>query len=152
MIPRKLIVLCVLTIMGCGCGKDRTPLHANIRAAVEQGDLADVRLHIRNGADIFAPPPRNQTSLLFLAASRGHVDIVRFLVSRGADVNVRESDGPFSGATPLHGAASEGHVEVVRYLLRQGADINAVFKGGLTPLMLAAAHGHTETENFLQQQ
>ena len=47
-----------------------------------------------------------------LAASRGHVHVLRYLLDRGADVNARAHDG----CTPLHLAILDEHVETVRPL------------------------------------
>ena len=44
---------------------------------------------------------------LFVAASRGYPEIVRYLIGKRADVSVKtstESEGLFAGLTPLHGA------------------------------------------------
>jgi ankyrin repeat protein len=59
---------------------------------------------------------------LFLAASEGKLDVVRYLLDEGANVNARES----SGSTPLAEAAYYGHVNVIKELLLRGADINAI--------------------------
>ncbi|XP_043203719.1 acyl-CoA-binding domain-containing protein 6-like [Amphibalanus amphitrite] len=67
--------------------------------------------------------------LLHWAADRGHVDIVRLLLTRGATVDCRDADGQ----TPLHYAASCGHTEVARVLLEAGADPKVTDTDGVTP-------------------
>ncbi|KAH9850291.1 ankyrin repeat-containing domain protein, partial [Lenzites betulinus] len=62
--------------------------------------------------------------------SSGSVDIVRYLIDQGADVN-RSDSGAW---TPLHIAASGGFDEVVTELLGSGADVNQRNDKGLTPL------------------
>jgi hypothetical protein len=52
----------------------------------------------------------------------GHEKIVRLLVKRGADVNVRATDG---GETPLFIAALFGNTEMVKLLLEHHVDVNA---------------------------
>lgn len=47
---------------------------------------------------------------LHMAASRGHVKILRLLVRMGSDALVRDANG----GTPLHDAAAGGYVETVR--------------------------------------
>lgn len=58
--------------------------------------------------------------LLVTAALLGSLEMLRILVSQGAEVtSVSEYFG-----TPLQAAAARGHEEMVLYLLEQGADIN----------------------------
>lgn len=72
-------------------------------------------------------------------------DCVEALLMHGADVNVREGDGPARvgtygpprGQAPLHMAASEGAKEMVETLLARGADANVKTTAGDTPLTLA---------------
>ncbi len=66
---------------------------------------------------------RNQTfarlvTPIHSAVAGGWLSIVRFLLSRGADVNARQSGGD----TPLHAAAFAGNADMVRELLRHGGD------------------------------
>ena len=53
-------------------------------------------------------------SALGFAAERGHFDIVRLLVERGADVNVVDS---FYGSRPVDFALRGGHLNIAVYLL-----------------------------------
>ncbi|KAK7177745.1 ankyrin repeat protein [Paraphaeosphaeria sporulosa] len=72
------------------------------------------------------------------ATSEGHVDVVRLLLDRGADVNTTDKDN----LTALHRAADQGHGEVIRWLLDSGADVNAKDPDGLTALRRAASRGN----------
>jgi ankyrin repeat protein len=61
---------------------------------------------------------------LHIAAERGHVDVVKYLIACGADVT---ADSGF-GRTPLHCAAlsrSEKCCEVAKILIASGAQVNA---------------------------
>lgn len=49
----------------------------------------------------------------------GHVEVVKLLVSRGADKSSKDKQG----YTPLHAAAASGYIEIVKYLLRMGAEV-----------------------------
>jgi ankyrin repeat protein len=53
---------------------------------------------------------------LLAAAFRGHAAITQLLVQRGANVNVRGSEGDM----PLKVAAEQGNREMVRLLLEAG--------------------------------
>eukprot|EP00026_Physarum_polycephalum_P011596 Phypoly_transcript_11831.p1 GENE.Phypoly_transcript_11831~~Phypoly_transcript_11831.p1 ORF type:complete len:249 (+),score=33.50 Phypoly_transcript_11831:333-1079(+) len=52
------------------------------------------------------------------AARSGHLDVVKFLVDRGADINARDIEN----WTALHYSCNNGHVEIVEYLISKGID------------------------------
>ncbi len=58
------------------------------------------------------------------AAARGHIEIVRFLLERGADPNLPE-EGIAPQGHALYSAAANSHFEVAKLLLEHGADPNA---------------------------
>ncbi len=84
--------------------------------------------------------PRNPVdeTPLMMAAIKGHVDMARRLIERGADVNK-------TGWTPLHYAATGGHPAIVGLLLDAHAYIDAESPNGTTPLMMAAHYGSAAT-------
>ncbi|KAJ2893145.1 hypothetical protein MKZ38_008993 [Zalerion maritima] len=87
---------------------------------------------------------------LHMAAARGHLEVVRWLVDRGADLNALSAltcscvfrhwyQEPVVNPTPLHLAICYGHTDVAKYLIEQGADLTT--DGGPTP---ATSHGPKE--------
>ena len=82
---------------------------------------------------------------LHWAAFDDEVDVVKFLVSKGAKVNAKDDDG----YTPLHYAIFGGSLEVVQFLISIGADIRAKNNKGMTPLHAAVRGGHREIAQFL---
>lgn len=75
---------------------------------------------------------------LHKAAAEGEMDIVRALVERGADVNVRTRD---TEDTPLHLAIQQGRRGVAEYLVNKGARIDIAGKDGKTCAQLAKEQG-----------
>jgi len=73
-------------------------------------------------------------SPLMMASLKGHLELARKLIERGADVNK-------TGWTPLHYAATNGHLPVIELLLEQHAYIDPESPNGSTPLMMAAHYG-----------
>ena len=78
-------------------------------------------------------------TVLHWAACFGRTHEVSLLLSKKADVSVRESK---HGAMPIHIAAGWGHLGVVLELLDHGCDIGAKNKLGLTPGLIAYKCGH----------
>ena len=72
------------------------------------------------------------------ASHNGHLQIVKFLLDKGADVNCSTYQ---VRRTPLHVSANNGHTHVVQYLLEHGANVNAKDDCGYTPLLLGAGNG-----------
>jgi cytohesin len=99
------------------------------------GSLEAAVLLLAFGADVNTVGPFGAP--LHIAAERGRLDLVQVLIERGADVNIRDSQG----RTPLHAAAIGGNAEVIRLLIKLGADVNARDNYGETPLHLVAAEG-----------
>lgn len=117
-------------------------------------------------------------SALQAACYRGHLQVIRFLCSRGVDVNIRggEYETAINAAacmghelivqhlldlgadisitdsserTPIYWASREGHLDVVKRLFENGADITCANSGGWTPLNVAADGGYLEVVKYL---
>jgi len=76
---------------------------------------------------------------LHLAAHFGHLEAVRTLLARGADVHARSTNSLDNH--PLHAALAGRSAEVARALLDAGANPNTIEHGGYTPLHQAAEQG-----------
>ena len=82
-------------------------------AAARAGDRARVVQLVDSGVDVNAATRYGVTALGF-AASMGHLEIVKFLVARGANVNAADS---FYGSRPVDFARRGGHKTVIDFLL-----------------------------------
>ncbi len=91
--------------------------------AVRKGDVAAVEQALAAGVAVDTPFRYNRTALSF-AADRGHVDVVRLLLAKGADPEATDS---FYNQTSLGWASQPAqtrrpeHAEVVKLLLAKGA-------------------------------
>jgi hypothetical protein len=85
--------------------------------AARAGDVGKVRAVLDAGASVNAANRYGVTALGF-AAERGHFDVVRLLVERGADVNVVDS---FYGSRPVDFALRGGHLDIAVFLLEHKA-------------------------------
>ena len=79
---------------------------------------------------------------LMMAALKGHLDLARKLIDRGAKIHK-------PGWAPAHYAATGPSVELLALLLERGADINAQSPNGSTPLMMAARFGTEDSIKLL---
>uniref|UniRef100_A0A8B9LKV1 Ankyrin 3a n=1 Tax=Astyanax mexicanus TaxID=7994 RepID=A0A8B9LKV1_ASTMX len=82
---------------------------------------------------------------LHIASLAGQTDVVRELVTNGANVNAQSQNG----FTPLYMAAQENHLEVVRFLLEHGASQSIATEDGFTPLAVALQQGHDQVVSLL---
>uniref|UniRef100_A0A7S3TNJ2 Ankyrin repeat protein n=1 Tax=Strombidinopsis acuminata TaxID=141414 RepID=A0A7S3TNJ2_9SPIT len=94
---------------------------------------------------------------MVLAATNGHLEVVKLLANARANINVRTQRMQFiDGArvdgdrrTVLHLTCMHGHHDVASFLIDNKADINATNYSGDTPLMLAARYGHSQVVKLL---
>lgn len=87
-------------------------------------------------------------SALCVAASFGLVTVASFLISRGAGIMGRGSDG----STALHHAVWGGHVETSKVIIQNKADVNAIaIVDGIEQSVLqgAAARGYSAVVHLL---
>ena len=90
-------------------------LNDQLWEAVRKGDAAQVTALLDKGADVNARY-RYGTTALFKAAERGHTEIVKILLARGADASVKDT---FYQASAMTWALDGKHLDVVKLLLEK---------------------------------
>ena len=93
----------------------------NLFRAARYGDIANVRKYLDLRTNIEVKDYRGLTSLQ-IACIYGHLDVVRLLLDRGANV---DAAGGRTGQTSLIMASVEGNLDIVKELLDRGANIEA---------------------------
>ncbi|VDN03065.1 unnamed protein product [Thelazia callipaeda] len=113
--------------------------------AAKEGDIEKIRkivipstINCRDVRGRFSTP-------LHLAAGYNNLEVARFLLENGAEVNLKDK----GGLIPLHNASSFGHLEIAGLLIDCGADVNHPDKWGYTPLHEAALKGRTQICSLL---
>ncbi|MBN8828869.1 MAG: ankyrin repeat domain-containing protein [Sphingobacteriia bacterium] len=80
-----------------------------------------------------------------LSKSGNSLEKIKFLVSRGADVNAADK----FGETPLNYAIQNENYANVKWLLENGADVNLSRTDGVSPLLYAIVHKKLDIFNLL---
>ncbi|XP_065192429.1 uncharacterized protein LOC135823515 [Sycon ciliatum] len=96
------------------------------------------------------PKPRvvgvpRDTSLLCVAASRGHTAVAKLLIDSGAVLTLTGQDGH----TALGEACRKGHTDMAVLLLEKGASVDQANRFQDTPLHVACENGHSDTVRVL---
>mmetsp|Transcript_2786 Transcript_2786/g.3706 ORF Transcript_2786/g.3706 Transcript_2786/m.3706 type:complete len:151 (+) Transcript_2786:60-512(+) len=115
---------------------------ASLHSAAGAGDLAGVRAALDHGSSLEDLDDRGWTALQ-AASQEGKDNVVKFLISRGANVNKQDEAGQAS----LHLGVS--NKEVIRLLLEGGANPNITNPDGYTPLHYSSFDGHAESAKVL---
>lgn len=163
MTPRFKLILAVAAIAIYGYGvhsgwwqlpefiasmfRDKTPEELFIQA-VESDNLEEVKRLVESGVPVdtadnkvevfdkdYSRRAREGDTALIIAAKCGHLGVVKYLISKKANVNYRS---PVLGFTPLLGAAKYGNTDIVSLLLKNKAKPDLAGNNGHTPLMEAA--------------
>ncbi|KAF6357459.1 retinoic acid induced 14 [Rhinolophus ferrumequinum] len=105
--------------------------------AVENGDAEKVASLLgKKGASATKQDSEGKTAF-HLAATKGHVECLRVMVTHGVDVTAQDT----AGHSALHLAAKNNHHECVRKLLQSKCPAESIDSSGKTALHYAAAQG-----------
>lgn len=118
--------------------KQAEPVKATDKASADQVVTAErVEQWLKDGADL---NEELGNAIIGNDASR-----VALLIDKGADVNMRDSNG----YAPLHSAARNRNSPIVELLAKNKADVNARDGDGFTPLDYAIGRNHVPTIEML---
>jgi ankyrin repeat protein len=120
-----------------------------LQGAAEKGDLNSVKQIVEvEKADPNTRAGRLGTTPLILASVAGKVDVVSYLLAKGANPNLQELHP--MGISALFKAAVFGHTEVAHLLLQAGAIVNEQGPAnGMTPLHDAVFRGRVDVAKLL---
>jgi len=128
---QALIVWLAFILYACASTVPLTPL---IESTM-QSDVNRIEQLLKSGADINEPGGRYGETALMAASRKGNFDIVKLLISKGADVNAKGTYGD----TALIAASWGCQLDIVKYLIEKNAKINEKNKSyGSTALNIVA--------------
>lgn len=148
---RFFYVLLVLLSLTNVIANQPTGATLTLLEAAKNGDLDQITKLIETTDDINATDEHGRTALHY-AAMIGREDIVKILVTRGAEINLKNDYGitplteAIDGAYPIE--AGTNHDQVIKLLVANGADVNAKGEFDMTALHWAA---HTGQSDFVEK-
>ncbi|KAI8850930.1 ankyrin repeat-containing domain protein [Chytridium lagenaria] len=118
-----------------------TPMHA----ACFSGHVEVVKELYKCGLHNFEERTDDHCTPFFLAASKNSLDVMDYLRSLGASLDITNK----KGWTPLIAASAGGHLEAVEWLISKGSHVNVTDNEGKTALYLAIEQQHIPVAEYL---
>ncbi|XP_067678573.1 ankyrin-1-like [Haliotis asinina] len=117
-----------------------------LQSACQKGNIDMVKFILSQNTVSINTGWKATITPIMIAAEMGHKEVVKLLVSSGADVSLADNKGD----NILHYTCQGGHTEIVKYILSQNmSDINSRGFQKMSPLMRAALMGHREVMKLL---
>ena len=114
--------------------------------ATINGDLDKVKLLVKNGINInFQEEETNQNALMYALSGNTQPEIAKFLIEKGADLNLRD----IMGDTCLLYSSTAGNTEMVKLLLKKGANPKILNDFNVSPLHEASTYGYLDIIKLL---
>ncbi|XP_027143095.1 histone-lysine N-methyltransferase EHMT2 isoform X3 [Larimichthys crocea] len=120
--------------------------YTGLHHAAKLGNLEIVNMLLETGqVDVNAQDSGGWTPIIW-AAEHKHVEVIKSLLNRGADVTINDKSHLSSQELNvcLHWAAYAGNVDIAELVLNSGCSLASVNMHGDTPLHIAAREGYLE--------
>ncbi|XP_054461988.1 histone-lysine N-methyltransferase EHMT2 isoform X1 [Anoplopoma fimbria] len=120
--------------------------YTGLHHAAKLGNLEIVNMLLETGqVDVNAQDSGGWTPIIW-SAEHKHVDVIKVLLNRGADVTISDKSPPSLQELNvcLHWAAYAGNVDIAELVLNSGCSLASVNMHGDTPLHIAAREGYLE--------
>lgn len=105
-----------------------------------------VKALLMHDPDLLNKVGDNGNTPIHIAASSGSLEILRYLISQGADMNIESS----LGLTLLHVAAYSNQLPILQLLIEEyGVAVTSTIKNGATCLHIACAAGNIDIVHYL---
>ena len=112
--------------------QEESQANVDLFHAAEKGNLKSAKAAVASGGTPhFFYHPEDQKNSLHVASQGGHLEVVKYLLSVGAGLDVETG---MDQSSSLVLAAQEGHFQVARALVDARADTDKSRDDGVTPL------------------
>jgi len=135
---KKLIILCLASMFTAFISAQ------DIHKYLKDNNLEEVIRIININPSFIDKQDETGNTPLHLAADDSKTEILKFLLDKGANTEIKNNDG----ITPIFSAVKQNHIEAVK-LLSQKADLNTMNMQFITPLMFAIQFGNPPLVNVL---
>ena len=126
-----------------------TPFGTPLHMSAANGNLSLVKALIKLGGDIDRRGGTFGGTAINEAASKGHLEVVKYLLDHRAALDTSEPE-----RNPLFGAIYSGHIEIVKLLLGAGMDPTIRYSGehmtDMDALDFAVERGQTSIVEYLR--
>jgi len=118
---------------------------AQLLEAAQKGDLAKVQKLIEGNVVLLTAKDAEGETPLHYAADGGSLEVVKYLLEKGTDINGKNN----YGQTALASASYKGHGNVAEFLINKKIELNTQDRFGRTPLHYAAREGKKDAVKVL---
>ncbi|MDP8200533.1 MAG: ankyrin repeat domain-containing protein [Candidatus Tenebribacter burtonii] len=123
-------VIILVTLIGIAA---QFLLASQVHDITKAGNLDSLKFFLKTHPNQFDTVDNRQSTPLMFACDRGYLDIVKFMVEEGANLNKQDVDGD----TPLIWAIAKNHYSIAEYLIQNKADVNILNKNHINALFWA---------------
>ncbi|KAK6178961.1 hypothetical protein SNE40_011428 [Patella caerulea] len=119
---------------------------AALFCASEEGNVDGLKelSEMANNIDLNTANRHGETAV-HMAASGGHVEVIKFLQSKGVDIAVKDKQGD----SAVYVAARQGHLDVLKCFHEAGVPLDSLNKSNETALHVASRYGHSHVVDYL---
>lgn len=103
--------------------------------AIRSGNLEGIQKVLTSVPELLNAIDERGSTPLLLATYYGHMEVAKYLLDSGAEVDAKDS----SGNTALMGVCFKGYENIAALLVNAGANVNHVNSMGATSLIYAAS-------------
>jgi hypothetical protein len=109
-----------------------------------KGTIAEAKEALKENPKAFNTVNQDGFTPLILASYRNNIEVAKFIIANGADINANSAMG-----TPLMAAVVKGNIEIVKLLLDKHANVNSTDANKTTALLYASMFKNYEIARLL---